>query len=213
LSTALPSWCLEYRNITCVSGAPHVLFRYSRHHDGKAVDKLLPDYKGYVVADAHNVYDHLYKAGAVEVGCWSHARRYFWKSLAADPERARVALAHIGALFKIERLVVGAPSKKRHEVRLAQSKPVLDAFFAWCDVVRDSVLDGSPLADALRYAENQKQALCRFLDDGRLPIHNNISERSLRRQVLGRRYAQFPVMRSNVGGPRLRSDRRRRYFA
>jgi len=170
-----------------VAPETHVMFRYSRHHDGKAVDKLLPDYKGYVVADAHNVYDHLYKAGAVEVACWSHCRRYFWKSLAADPERARVALVHIGALFKIERLLVGAPRKKRKEVRLAQSKPVLDAFFAWCDLVKASVLDESPLADALRYAGNQKDALCRFLDDGRLPIHNNISERSLRRQVLGRR--------------------------
>jgi hypothetical protein len=51
----------------------------------------------------------------------------------------------------------------------------------------DRVLDESPLADAIRYAQNQEDALRRFLDDGRLPIHNNISERSLRRQVLGRR--------------------------
>lgn len=41
-----------------VAPETHVMFRNSRHHDGKAVDKLLPDYKGYVVADAHNVYDH-----------------------------------------------------------------------------------------------------------------------------------------------------------
>lgn len=170
-----------------VAPESHVMFRYSRHHDGKAVDKLLPDYKGYVVADAHNVYDHLYRNGAVEVGCWSHCRRYFWKSMAADPDRARVALVHIGALFKVERLIVSSPKKKREEVRRAQSKPVLDAFFAWCEIEKDRVLDESPLADAIRYAQNQKDALCRFLDDGRLPIHNNISERSLRRQVLGRR--------------------------
>jgi transposase len=39
----------------------HVLYRYSRRHDSAAVDALLPDYRGYVVADAHNVYDHLYR--------------------------------------------------------------------------------------------------------------------------------------------------------
>jgi len=183
-----------------VAPETHVMFRYSRRHDGKAVDQLLPDYKGYIVADAHNVYDHLYKdGGAVECGCWSHCRRYFWKSMAADPDRARVALVHIGALFKVERMIASSPRKKREEVRRAKSKPVLDAFFAWCELEKDRVLDESPMADAIRYAQNQKDALCRFLDDGRLPIHNNISERSLRREVLGRRYAECPVMRRTAG--------------
>jgi hypothetical protein len=37
-------------------------------------------------------------------------------------------------------------------------------------------LEGSPLHAAIRYATNQCPALERFLDDPRLPIHNNISE-------------------------------------
>ncbi len=37
------------------------------------------------------------------------------------------------------------------------------------------------------YARNQREALCRFLSDGRLPIHNNWSENALRREALGRR--------------------------
>jgi transposase len=49
------------------------------------------------------------------------------------------------------------------------------------------VLDESPLATAIGYARNQRIALRRFLDDGRLPLTNNISELNLRRQVLGRR--------------------------
>jgi hypothetical protein len=36
-------------------------------------------------------------------------------------------------------------------------------------------------------ARNQCVALQRFLDDGRLPVHNNISELNLRRHVVGRR--------------------------
>jgi len=174
----------------------HAIFKYSRRHDGKAVDALLPDYKGFIVADAHNVYDHLYKdGGAVECGCWSHARRYFWKSMLSDPDRARVALAHIGALFKVERMIASSPKKRREEIRRAKSKPVLDALFAWCALESDRVLDESPLAQAIGYATNQKDALYRFLDDGRIPIHNNISERQLRREVLGRRYAESSVMR------------------
>jgi hypothetical protein len=41
------------------------------------------------------------------------------------------------------------------------------------------------------YAHNQRFALQRFLDDGRLPVHNNISGLNLRRQVVGRRNRLF----------------------
>ena len=48
---------------------------------------------GYLVADAHSVYDHLYRKGdVVEVACWAHARRYFFKALETDGARARHAL-------------------------------------------------------------------------------------------------------------------------
>ena len=38
------------------------------------------------------------------------------------------------------------------------------------------------------YARNQRAALCRFLTDGRLPLHSNRSELELRRQVIGRNW-------------------------
>jgi hypothetical protein len=166
----------------------HVLFRFSHRHDGKAVDALLGGYAGYLVVDAHAVYDHLYKTGTVvECGCWAHGRRYWFKTLESDPERANKALVMIGALFKIERTLAEAPRKKKETLRLLKSKPVVDDFFAWCEQERDLVLDESPAARAIGYALNQQAALRRFLDDGRLPIHNNISELNLRREVVGRR--------------------------
>ncbi|WP_245913941.1 IS66 family transposase [Nannocystis exedens] len=64
---------------------------------------------------------------------------------------------------------------------------MVDEFFAWCAQQAEVALDGSPLAAALTYATNQKAALRRFLDDGRLPLHNNISERALRREAVGRK--------------------------
>jgi len=58
-----------------VAPEKHVLYGYSRKHDSLAVDALLKDYKGYLVADAHSVYEHLYTDGEViEVACWAHAR-------------------------------------------------------------------------------------------------------------------------------------------
>lgn len=168
--------------------ARHVLFGYTPRHDSAGVDRLLAGYQGYLVADAHAVYDHLYADGSViEVGCWAHQRRYFFQALGSEPERAREALALIGALFAIERTLVGTALPHRATVRREQSGPLVARFFAWCDGLADYVLDDTPLAAAVRYARNQRGALMRFLDDARLPLDNNISERALRRQVLGRK--------------------------
>jgi transposase len=170
----------------------HVLYAYSPKHDSAAVDELLAGYKGYLVADAHSVYDHLYRTGlVVEVACYSHLRRYFFKSLESDPERARQALALIGELFRIERTIADAPTRKREVVRASESRPLVERFFQWCDAHVDHVLEQTPIAKAIGYARNQRVALQRFLDDARLPICNNISERGLRREVTGRRNWMF----------------------
>lgn len=171
-----------------VAPEKHVLYGYSKRHDSNAVDALLGGYQGYLVADAHAVYNHLYAdGGIVEVGCWSHCRRYFFKSLASDPERAKVALSYIGALFRIDRSIADTPRSKKEQVRRAKSRPIVDKLFEWCDAEADRVLDESPMATAIGYARNQRVALRRFLDDGRLPLSNNISELNLRREVIGRK--------------------------
>jgi len=182
-----------------VAPAQHILFAYTPKHDKRAVDSVLGHYKGYLVADAHVVYDHLYADGEViEVGCWAHARRYFFKSLATEPELAREGLALINDLFRIERAIATAPRKKRERVRADQSRPVVDRFFDWCDHQAATALDETPIARAVGYARNQRVALYRFLEDGRLPLDNNVSERQLRRQAIGRKNWLF--VGSDEGG-------------
>jgi transposase len=179
----------------------HVLFRYSNEHTSKAIQGFLAGYNGYLVADAHTIYDALYRSGrCIEVGCMAHARRYFYKALGSDPERARVALALIAKLFKVERELADAPRAKKERVRRDKSVPLLDAFFTWCEAERDKVLDETPISQALRYALNQRAALSRFVDDGRLPLSNNDSERALRQLVIGRRNWLF--VGSDDGGHR-----------
>lgn len=166
----------------------HVLFEYTRNHTNDSVDSLLAGYEGYLVADAHVVYDHLYERGdIVEVNCWAHSRRYFFKAMASDPERAGQALRMQGLLFKIERSIKDAPRKKREAIRQKHSAPVVERFFSWCDAEWERALEDTPMYAALRYARNQRVGLQRFLTDGRLPLENNISERELRRQAVGRK--------------------------
>jgi hypothetical protein len=166
----------------------HVLFEFTRDHSSDAVDDVLAGYQGFLVADAHVVYDHLYTKGdVVEVNCWAHARRYFFKALDSDPDRAKVALGFIGALFRIERTLADSPRKKKEKIREKRSRPIVDAFFSWCDAEASTVLDDTPISDGIRYARNQRVGLSQFLEDGRLPIHNNLSELALRREAVGRK--------------------------
>ncbi|MGO9065163.1 MAG: IS66 family transposase [Myxococcaceae bacterium] len=183
-----PEKCRRGHFFVLVAPAKHVLFQYTPKHDGKAVDKLLGDYQGFLVADAHSVYEHLYADGiATEVACWAHARRYVFKAMDSDVTRARYALALIQALFGLEREWKLSSPEERWGLRQEKSKPIVEAFFRWCDEESLKVLDETPISKAIGYARNQREALCRFLIDGRLPIHNNISENALRRQALGRK--------------------------
>jgi hypothetical protein len=62
------------------------------------------------------------------------------------------------------------------------------------------LLPKSALAQATTYALNQWQALCRYTEDGRLDIDNNVSERRLRDQAIGRKNWMF--LGSDEAGPR-----------
>lgn len=166
----------------------HVLFEFTKKHDSASVDKILSGYRGTLLADAHTVYDHLYKDNTlVEANCWAHARRYFFKALDSDTERAERGLSMIRLLFDVERHIGSHAKKQCQEIRDKHSRPTVERFFSWCDHEWEHVLEGTPIYEAIRYARNQREGLKRFLDDPRLPIHNNDSERALRRQAIGRK--------------------------
>lgn len=62
---------------------------------------------------------------------------------------------------------------------------VVAVFYKWCAEQGDYAIEHRPLHRALTYATNQRDAAVRFLTDGRIPIHNNDSERELRREAVG----------------------------
>lgn len=81
-------------------------------------------------------------------------------------------------------MVSSLSSKTRAGTR---SRPIVHRFSSWCDAEATAVLDDTPISDGIRYARNQREGLSRFLEDGRLPIHNNWSELELCRQAVGRK--------------------------
>lgn len=171
-----------------VADRRHVLFRFTPRHTKDGPKEFLRGYKGYVQADAASVYDELYRTEeALEVGCWAHCRRYFYEAMSSDQERALIGIGFIRELFAIDADTRDLPPSERTEKRRSRSEPLLTSFRAWLEVEETLTLPKSPIAGAIRYALNQWTALTRFLDDGRLLLDNNRSERELRRQAVGRK--------------------------
>jgi transposase len=155
-------------------------------------EEFLAQRKGYVVADASNLFDMSFKSGArIEVGCNMHARRYFVKALDANDVRAAVPIAAFKALYNIEAAVKDASPERRREERQARSKLVYDELVAWCRQYQPTEPPSSLLAKAIQYLLNHRVALTRFLDDGRLPIDNGLIERIHRGPAVTRRAYLF----------------------
>ena len=167
-----------------VADDDHVVFRYTERRKGDGPRDFLRDYRGYVQADAANLYDRLFgNAGgaATEVGCWAHARRRFYDAQLTDKDRALVGIGFIKKLYEVDHMIAKLPPSRRTEERRRLAVPILDTFKAWLDREDLVVLPQSPIADAIGYTRNQWGALTRFLDDARLKLDNNTSERQLRR--------------------------------
>jgi transposase len=164
-------------------------------------EQLLARRKGYVVADASNLFDATFRLGeCIEIGCNMHARRYFVKALDALDMRAAVPIAAFKALYDVEYDAREASPEGRREARQRRSKPVYDELIAWCLAYQPSEPPTSLLGKAIQYLLNQQIALRRFLDDGVLPIDNGIVERLHRMPAVTRR--NFLFAGSHTGGER-----------
>ena len=62
---------------------------------------------------------------------------------------------------------------------------ILEEYYAWLKTVHPE--KGSKLEEAVRYSLNQKQPLMAFLDNGEVPISNNLAENAIRPFALGRK--------------------------
>jgi transposase len=181
-----PGACAKWTVFVFIADRDHVVFRYAAENTSAVVSGLLRGFRGNLLADAAPVYDALYRGGdVIEHACWFHCRRYFFRALESERELAMEALAIIGKLFEADRGCRKIEMPVRTAARALATLPVLQMFGKWIDVHRDRVDPGGRLDKAIGYYDNQREALHRFLSDGRLRLDNNISEAELRNVVLG----------------------------
>ena len=149
---------------------------------------LCPGTLEYFQADAASVYDQLLQTGSfTEAGCWSHARRYWFDAIAGAPLEAAHVLGEIRLLYRIEDEIKEGTAEQRRCVRQARSTPIVARLYGTFAEWETAALPKSPMGQALTYFRNQREALHRYLFDGRLDIDNNDCEREFRYVATGRR--------------------------
>jgi transposase len=151
-----------------------------------SADEVLEGFQGVLVTDGYAIYpSQSKKRGFVLAHDWCHVRRKFLEAEPTSPKEAKAFLDDIGKLFLIERELVDKPMELIRERRQAESKPLVNAIGQRAKELQ--VLPGTPIADAIRYLDNQWAGLIVFVADPRVPITSNAAERALRSPVLGRK--------------------------
>ena len=190
--------CKKGHFFTAVVDCDSVLFAYVEHHNSESVKQLFDGFRGYLQADASNVYDVLERGrptdsedGVTLVGCFAHLRRYFFEAAICRYPEGLQGLMRIRAVYAADDAVSRAPAAERLALRETHVRPLVTGFFEWARRARQSVQGRNLATKALGYAANQEAELLRVLDDANLPLDNTRSERELRKIVVGRKAWMF----------------------
>jgi transposase len=170
-------WCLT---------APGSVVHRIRDDKGAATFKdLMNGYAGTIVCDALKTHE----AGArgndaiALAGCWAHVYRKFEEAAPDHPE-AGLALKWIGQLYEIDERAEGDLTKKG-DLRRTEAANVIATMKTW--LWGQAGLKTLSIGKAAAYVVANWDRLTRFLDDARVPLDNNATERAIRGPVVGRR--------------------------
>ena len=165
-----------------------VVFDFCESRSGEHNRNFLGNWKGSLVTDDYSGYKYLFYSGIEEVGCMAHARRKFFDLYENNKSpMAHQALEFIQQLYEVEREVKDLSAEERWKIRQSRGKPIADAMHQWLLSHRLKISDGSAGAKAMDYSIKRWSALVRYLDNGQLPIDNNLIENTIRPIALGKK--------------------------
>ena len=166
--------------------APGVVVHRIREDKSAATfGALVGDYRGVIIADALGTHEAGARAspGIVLAGCWAHVYRRFEEAAPDHPDAER-ALAWIGALYEIDRSA-GDDLAVRAQLRTAKAPAILDELRTWLWTHAEN--KSLSIGKAAAYTLGIWDRLTRFVDDARIPLDNNATERAIRGPVVGRK--------------------------
>lgn len=170
-------WCLT---------APGVVVHRIKSDKGKETFKaLIGDYKGVIVCDALKTHEAGVRGNdrVALAGCWAHVFRKFEEAAPDHPE-AHLAMKWIGELYAIDERAEGDLAKKA-DLRKNESAEIIATMKTW--LWNQAALKTLSIGNAAAYVVANWARLTRFLDDARIPLDNNATERGIRGPVVGRK--------------------------
>lgn len=192
-----------------------VLYQYQPGRSGDHPQKFLAGFKGILQCDGYQGYNKV--EDVLLACCMAHCRRKFYEALPAEKKKtlklldinsaesikepmipendldsyipAEIGVAYCNKLFYLERQYKDLDPDERKMKRSEKEVPVWDAFFAWVDSLNPT--KGSKLEKAVNYAQNHRDSLRTYLQDGRCELSNNAAEREAKAYAIGRKNSLF----------------------
>ncbi len=190
-------------------GPPDQFVFYYHYHPSRShhvVEEFFDDYSGYLHCDGYPGYDALAsKNREIKlVGCLYHARRKFVEVAKLAPNKEGVAafiIKLIAMLAHIEESIKELSAEDKYQTRLEKSKPILKQIQRYLQDNQPTIPPKSLLGQAVSYTLNQWPKIMTYLEDGRLEISNNRSERAIKPFVIGRKgwLFAYSVAGANAG--------------
>lgn len=174
-------------------GELDVAYVFAEDRSGVTPRTLLEGTTGVLLVDGYSGYNVVDEVSTRRrAACHAHLRRYFHESLPTAPI-AQQMLDLVAELYVAEHAAdaQGLVGAAKLEFRKQRAGPIRERMRGWLDAQRERHPPKSPIAGAIRYTDNQWAELGVFLDDERVPLDNNGSERALRRVALGRKNYLF----------------------
>ena len=174
-------------------GDRDIAYEFADSRSGSTPKRVLDGTRGVLLVDGYSGYNDVEKVSTRRrAACFAHVRRYFFESIKTAPV-AQEALDIIAELYRVEHeaKAAGISANAHLELRKLRSAPIRDKLKTWLDVQSARQPPKSPLGAAIRYTLGQWRELGVFLDNARVPLDNNASERALRRVAIGRKNYLF----------------------
>lgn len=179
---------------------PMVAYRFEDSRGADCVTRHLSGFTGILQVDGYSAYTNLAKTRAKTgsnetvqlAGCWAHLRRKFYDlHISGVSQAATDTVLAMTELWRIEDEVRGKDADSRAARRQEKSSATVASLFELWEKELGKVSGKSKTAEAIRYALTRREALGRFLTDGRIEIDSNIVERAIRPQTITRKNSLF----------------------
>ena len=176
---------------------PIIIYDYQKTRSSSCPRDFLRDFSGYLQTDGYAGYNRV--EDIERLYCLAHIRRKFHEIIIdLDEEALKKSRAIIGfnlceKIYKVEKEIKEQYGddenfyKKRYEIRLEKTAPLLNEFEEYVNREIKDALPKSALGKALEYTKKLLPDMKTVLKDGMLDIDNNASERAIKPFVIGRK--------------------------